>query len=337
MRKFTHAAWFVGVCILLLCITNIMSGEAFAKSRTLKLATLYSPGRELYKTVQYFADEVAKKTKGEVNFKIFPGNSLVPAKQALSSVHNGVVEAAFVPAAYEQSLWPLTGMLMTFGAPNITYDKWRTIHDPIRDILNKSLKINAVIVSMPHVLHYLFYAKAPLTGTLKDFQNTLVRSAGGAYDVSFKALGCAPVKIPASETYMALQKGTIDSGWNIYSRYVGAKLYEVAPNVVIIPKGMIICGQYFVINKAVWESLSAENRAAIMSVGSQVVSFTNDMSAASDKTILDKKLPALNIKPTIMSDAVNQELLQKLAPTWGPVIEKNGKPGQEIAKILGVR
>ncbi|MEW5912377.1 MAG: TRAP transporter substrate-binding protein DctP [Thermodesulfobacteriota bacterium] len=337
MKKLALAAPLVGVCVFLLCITNPMSGEAWAQSRTLKLATLYSPGQDLYKTVQYFVDEVAKRTKGEVKMKIFPGNSLVPAKQALSSVHNGVIEAAFVPGAYEQSLWPLTGMLMTFGAPNITYAKWRTIHDPIRDIMNKHLNINVVIVSMPHVLQYLFYAKAPVTGTLKDFHNSLVRSAGGAYDASFKALGCAPVKIPASETYMALQKGTIDSGWNIYSRYVGAKLYEVAPHVVIIPKGMIICGQYFIINKKVWESLSAKNRQAIMSVGSQVVAFTNDDSAASDKAVLDKALPALKIQPKIMSQAVNEELLKKLAPTWGPVIQKNGKVGLELAKILGVR
>ena len=326
-----------GFCILLLCLAMLTGGQAFAQGRTLKLATLYSPGRELYKTVQYFADQVDKATKGQVKFKIFPGNSLVPAKQALSSVHNGVVDAAFVPGAYEQSLWPLTGMIMTFGAPNITYAKWRTIHDPIRDIFNQNMKINVVIVSMPHVLHYLFYAKSPLSGTLKDFQNTLVRSAGGAYDASFKALGCAPVKIPASETYMALQKGTIDSGWNIYSRYVGAKLYEVAPQVLIIPRGMVICGQYFVINKNVWNSLSAANRKAIMAVGTKVVGFCNDMSAASDKLILDKKLPELKINTKIMSPAVNQELLKKLAPTWGPVIDKNGKPGEEIAKILGVR
>ncbi|MBU4563626.1 MAG: TRAP transporter substrate-binding protein DctP [Proteobacteria bacterium] len=337
MKKFTHAKFLVVLGILLLCLGHVSGGQALAGSHTLKLATLYSPGRELYKTVQYFADEVAKKTNGEVKFKIFPGNSLVPAKQALSSVHSGVLDAAFVPGAYEQSLWPLTGMLMTFGAPNITYAKWRTIHGPIRDIINKHLNINVVIVSMPHVLHYLFYSKAPVTGAMKDFQNTLVRSAGGAYDASFKALGCAPVKIPASESYMALQKGTIDSGWNIYSRYVGAKLYEVAPNVMLVPKGMIICGQYFVINKGVWESLSSKNRKAIMEVGSRVVSFTNDMSAASDKLILDKKLPALKIQPKVMSQAVNQELLNKLAPTWGPVIQKNGKPGQEIAKILGVR
>ena len=337
MKKSYGVRHLVFFLVIFSIVIGSLSLPALATPRTLKLTTLYSPGNELYDTVQYFADQVAQKTKGEVNFKIFPGNSLVPAKQALSSVHNGVVDAAFVPGAYEQSMWPLTGMLMTFGAPNITYEKWRTIHDPIRNILNDHMKINAVIVSMPHVLHYLFYAKTPLSGTMKDFQNTLVRSAGGAYDASFKALGCAPVKIPASESYMALQKGTIDSGWNIYSRYVGAKLYEVAPHVVIVPKGMIICGQYFVINKAVWESLSPENRTAIMAVGSDVVAFTNDRSAESDKKVLSQEFPKLGIKPMVMSPQENQKLLEKLKPTWAPEIQKNGEAGLKIAEILGVK
>lgn len=316
---------------------NTVDATAADKSRTLKLATLYSEGKELYKTVQYFADEVEKRTQGKIKFQIFPGNSLVPSKQALSGVHTGVVDAAFVPAAYEQQLWPITGITMTFGAPNLTYENWRNIHDPIREIMNRTLNINVVILGMPHVLNYFFYSKEPLTGTLEDFDNTLVRSAGGAYDASFKALGCAPVKIPAPEVYMALQKGTIDSGWNIYSRYVEGKLYEVAPHVVVVPKGMVISGQHFVINKKIWEDLPTDVQKTLLEVGTDVVAFTNDRSAASDEKILKEVLPGLGIEPIIMSEAENKRLIDRLMPVWGPVIERLGKPGHEIAEILGVR
>ena len=316
------------------------SKETIAKDlsvRTLKLATLYSEGKELFKSVQFFTNEIEKRTKGKINFKIFPGNSLVPSKQALSAVHTGVVDSAFVPAAYEQQLWPLTGMLMTFGAPNITYEKWRYIHDQLRKIVNKNLDINVVILGMPHVLNYFYYSKRPLTGKLMDFENSLVRSAGGAYNRSFKALGCAPVKIPATEVYMALQKGTIDSGWNIYSRYVEGKLYEVAPYVLVIPKGMVISGQHFIVNKRVWNSLSIDIQQAFLEVGTDVVAFTNDRSAASDKKIITDTLPKLGIEPIIMNKTQNELLLEKLASVWGPVIDKFGKPGEEIAKIIGVK
>jgi len=331
-------------CMVLTAI-GVLAGwsipqEAAAKEpkvRNLTLATLYSEGKELYQTVLFFANEIEKRTHGRIKFKIFPGSSLVPIKQALSAVHKGVADSAFVPAAYEQGLWPITAMTMTFGAPDITYERWRTIHDEVRDIMNKNIDLDVMIAGMPHVLHYLYFSRKSLIGTMAGFERSLVRSAGGAYDASFKALGCAPVKIPAPEAYMALQKGTIDSGFTIYSRYVEGKLYEVAPHVVIIPKGMIISGQHFIVNKGVLNGLPADIQRVFLEVGTEVVAFTNDRSAASDKKILAETLPKLGITPIIMSEAENKVLLQKLAGVWDPVITKLGKPAEEIAKIIGVR
>jgi TRAP-type C4-dicarboxylate transport system substrate-binding protein len=136
---------------------------------------------------------------------------------------------------------------------------------------------------------------------------------------------------------MALQKGTIDSGWNIYSRYVEGKLYEVAPNVMVIPKGMVISGQHFVINKSVWESLQPDVQKVLMQVGSEVVTFTNRRSAQSDEEILNETLPKLNIKPIVMGEAENGLLLKRLGKVWDPLIAKLGKPAEEIAVIIGVR
>ena len=325
--------------ILMLILFPLHQAKAADQSvvRTLKLTTLYSEGKELYETVLFFANEVEKRTGGKINFKIFPGNSLVSENQALTAVHTGVVDSAFVPAAYEQSLWPLTGMTMTFGAPNISYDKWILIHDQVREIMNKNININVVILGMPHVLNYFYYSKKPVKGKLSDFDRSLVRSAGGAYDASFEALGCAPVKIGASEVYMAMQKGTIDSGWNIYSRYIEGKLYEVAPHVMIVPKGMVISGQHFVINRTVWESIQPEFQKAILQVGTEVVTFTNRRSAKSDQEIVNDVLPKQNIKPVVMDEAENNLLIKRLEKVWDPLIAKLGKPAEEIAKIIGVR
>lgn len=332
------ALWTIAGILMLTFLPEYKAKAADQPAvRTLKLTTLYSEGKELYESVLFFANEAEKRTGGKVKFKIFPGNSLVSENQALTAVHTGVVDSAFVPAAYEQSLWPLTGMTMTFGAPNISYEKWSSIHGPVRDIINRNLNINVVILGMPHVLNYFYYSKKPVKGKLSDFDRSLVRSAGGAYDASFEALGCAPVKIGASEVYMAMQKGTIDSGWNIYSRYIEGKLYEVAPNVIIVPKGMVISGQHFVINKAVWESLGPETQKALLEVGTDVVGFTNRRSAKSDEEIVNVTLPKLNIKPVVMDGPENDLLIKKLGKVWDPLIAKLGKPAEEIAKIIGVR
>jgi TRAP-type C4-dicarboxylate transport system substrate-binding protein len=86
--------------------------------------------------------------------------------------------------------------------------------------MNKNIDLDVVIVGMPHVITYLNHSKKHLKGKVEDFKNSLVRNAGGAYDLSFKALGCATVKMAAPETYMALQKGTLDGALTAYTKYM---------------------------------------------------------------------------------------------------------------------
>ena len=336
-RSLALALLFMVMCVLAGWSNPEGAAAKDPAVRILKFQTLYSEGKHMYESVKFFTSEIEKRTKGRIKFQIFPGSSLVPTRQMLSSVHKGVLDSVFVPAAYEQGLWPITGITMTFGAPNITYEKWRNIHDQVRDIMNKNIDLDVVIVGMPHVITYLYHSKKPLSGKVDDFKNALVRSAGGAYDASFKALGCAPVNMPAPEAYMALQKGTIDSGWNAYGRFVESKLYEVTPYVMVVPKGMVISGQHFIVNKRVLNSLPADIQRIFFEVGTEVVGVTNDRCGALDKKVVTETLPKLGITPIIMGKAENELLLKKLAVVWAPVIAKLGKPAEEIAEILGVK
>ena len=338
MRKKTRFLW---VFLVVLCILGWdLSKQAIAVDpavRTLKFTTLYIEGQELYETVRFFTNEVEKRTQGKIKFRIFAGSSLVPTNQFTTSVAKGVVDSAFAVPGYEQGLWPITGITYTLGAPKITYEKWRTVHDQVRDILNKNLDLNVVILSMPHVCNYSLYSRKPLTGKVEDFKGMLLKGAGGSFDASIKGLGGVPVTIPAPETYMALQKGTIDGAITIYSRYVEGKMHEVTPYFMVIPKGMTVCLQYFIINKGVWNSLTPNIQKVLLEVGTEVMAFTNDRSEASDKKIVAEILPKLGIKPVIMSEEENKILLQKLATVFDSEVSKLGKPGEEIAKIVGVK
>lgn len=334
----------VSLCILSAAIGVLVSfgasKEVAAKDpevRTLTLTTIYSEGQELYETVKFFTNEIEKRTQGKIKFAIFPGASLVPFRRFLSSVDKGVVDSAFAVPTYEISLWPITDAVYLFGAPNLTYEKWRTIHDPIRDILNKNININVMIVSMPHVTNYALYSRKPLRGKAVDFKGLLIRGPGGGLDASIKTLGGAPVFMAASETTMALERGTIDAAVNIYFRYMLDKHYQFAPYFMEIPKGSSTVSQYFIVNKGVWNSLAADIKKIFLQVGTDVVAFTNDRSAASDKKIVTEDLPKLGITPIIMSESENKLFLQMLKPLWDEYIAKLGEPADRIAELIGVR
>jgi len=304
--------------------------------RTLKFTTLYTSAREMFATPKFFVDEIEKRTKGKIKFNFYPGSSLVPAKQFVSSVHNGVVDVAFAVPSYEGGLWPITDLCTVFGAPMVTYEKWRFVEEKVRVIMNKNIDLNVLILSMPHVVVYHLCSKKPLTGKVADFENLLVRSAGSSFNASLKALGAKPVTMPSSEFYMALQKGIIDGGMTTFDLYKNWKLYEVAPNFMVIPKGAATFGQVFIINKNVWNSLPGDIQKIFLEVAKECVAFTNEHCEATDRRIFEE-FGKLGVKYVIMSEAENEILLEKLRPVWAEYIGKLGKPAEEIAKILGVK
>jgi len=329
------------ILVMVICILGWnASMKVMAQSfsvRTLKFTTMYVEGQELYETVRFFTDQIEKRTQGRIKFQAFLGSSLVPTNQFVASVNKGILDVAFAVPTYEGGLWPITNLGTIFGAPNVTYEKWRTIHDQVRDIMNKNIAIDVVILGMPHVVSYHLNSRKPVTGKIADFKGLLVRSAGTSFDASMKALGSAPVTIAAPETYMALQRGTIDAAMNSLARYVESKVFEAAPYILIIPRGPFTFGQYFIINKTVWNSLATDIQKVLVEVGTEVVGFTNDRSSGSDKKVISETLPKLGIKPVTMPEEENRLLLQKLATVWDPEIAKLGKPAEEIAKILGIK
>jgi TRAP-type C4-dicarboxylate transport system substrate-binding protein len=337
MRKGLLVASLLISLSVLIILGALEDAAAKEKVYTLKLQTLYSEVQGVFESVKFFANQVEKKTKGRVKFKIFPGSSLVPVKQSLSAVHNGVLDSAFSPCSYEQGLWPITAIFGLFGAPNITYERWGAIHDKARDIINNNININVVVVGMAQVLRYGIYSRKPFTGKLEDFKGMLIRSAGGPYNAGIKALGGLPVKIPAPEVYMAVQKGTVDGAASIYSRYVEGHLYEIAPNFMVFPNGLFTNTQWFIVNKTIWNSLPVDIQKAINEAGKDVTAFTSIRSVAMDKKIIAETLPKLGVTPTIMTEAENNRLLQKLVPVWNEYIAKLGRPAPELARLLGVK
>ena len=339
MRKRVGFVWALVVAVVFAFSWGV-SREAAAQGssvRTLKFTTLYTSAREMFATPQYFVTEIEKRTQGRIKFQIFPGSSLVPTNQFVSSVDKGVLDVAFAVPSYEGGLWPITDMGTVFGAPNVTYEKWRTVHDQVLDIMNKNINLNVVILSMPHVVVYHLCSRKPLTGKASDFKGLLVRGTGTSFDASIRALSGSPVAIPSPESYMALQRGTVDASMVTFDLYFSPKLYEPAPYFMMIPTGCATFGQYFIINKGVWNSLPDDIQKIFIRVGKDVVAFSNDHCAATDQRILNSEFPKHGIKPVIMSEAENRLLLEKLKPAWNEYVTKLGKPAEEIARIIGVR
>ena len=104
-----------------------------------------------------------------------------------------------------------------------------------------------------------------------DLAGLKIRVAGATAAEVAVALGATPVQMPISEVYNALQTGLIDGVFTGSSTLIDFKLDEVADAIILgAPLGRLTF--YTVMTQAKYDSLPADQQAAIDAVAGEVLS-----------------------------------------------------------------
>jgi len=104
-----------------------------------------------------------------------------------------------------------------------------------------------------------------------DLAGLKIRVAGATAAEVAVALGATPVQMPISEVYNALQTGLIDGVFTGSSTLIDFKLDEVADAIILgAPLGRLTF--FTVMNQAKYDSLPADQQAAIDAVAGEVLS-----------------------------------------------------------------
>lgn len=102
--------------------------------------------------------------------------------------------------------------------------------------------------------------------SIADLKGIKIRTMENAYHMAYwQALGANPTPLAFSELYIALQQGTCAAAEGpLNTSIVPSRLYEVQNNLIMtnhIPSVMVTT-----MNKAIWDSLGAENQQALQTV-----------------------------------------------------------------------
>jgi TRAP-type C4-dicarboxylate transport system substrate-binding protein len=211
---------------------------------------------------QWFADEVAKASDGELKIKIYWAGALGGAKENLTLLRNGAIDMAAMSAGYFPSDLPL------FSAPN-------SIPMAMNNIRQASAIMKALVEEVPaymeeaksnnirplffHLLNpYLLVTREPVT-SLEDLQGLKIRTWGEDMPRLMRAAGAVPVTIFLPELYENLQRGVIDGCPFSVDLTVTYKIYEVAPHIteVVVWEGPA-WGIW--VSQKTWRELSREHR-----------------------------------------------------------------------------
>ena len=288
--------------------------------------SVWGKRRAFTEGIEYVAAQLDERTGGKFKIKIFYGDQLSKSKENLDGISLGAFEAAFFCAAYHPGKnAPLNVLDLPF-LPHGDFAVMRKAHDAVYshpDSMKALSKWNARLYMSNILPQYEYMGKGEPPSSVADFKGKRLRALGGMGRAA-ELIGATPSTMPASETYTALQRGTVDAiGFPYSYTFASYKLDEVADWVTTNMKlGTVNCPTVF--NVKAYDSLPDQYKQLLDDLKDGAYKAMEDAYAEKDKANEKKWSEGGKIKMVKIPDAEMKEF-RRIAgePVWKQWVEDN--------------
>ncbi len=283
---------------------------------------------------QRVADRVAELTDGEVKMEIYPAAQLGFANDMLSGLRLGTVEM-FIGAttwlgAFETDMW-ISGTLYVFN----DQEQARQMHesDTFKAIADRMVENHGIRILAQNWDRgpRNFISTRPVA-TIEDLEGLKIRvPPQESWIENFKLAGAAATPMPLSETFTGLQQGIVESTEQASNWLYGNKYHTIANNLSRTKHNYEETG--VMISEPVFQSLTEEQREAIVQAINEVSSWHNEQvaiqiaeaeekMAAEGINIIDVDIPAWkehfrsNFDTIVEIVGYSEDLANELKSQW---------------------
>ena len=302
--------------------------------------SLWGKRRAFTEGMEHVAKEVAAKTGGKFKIKLFYGEQLSKSKENLDGIKLGAFEAATFCAAYHPGKnVPLNVLDLPF-LPIGNFAVQKKVHSAVYShpaAIAALAKWNAVLYMSNILPLYEYMGRGPAPKSVADFKGKRLRALGGM-GAAARLIGATPSSMPASETYTALQRGTVDAiGFPYSYTFAAYKLDEVADWVTTNMKlGTVNCPTVF--NKDNYDKLPAQYKKLLDSLKDGAYNAIEASYIEKDKKNVAKWSAADSKVKMIEIPADQMAEFRKVAgkPVWDQWVADNKAdlPAQELVDLV---
>jgi len=240
-------------------------------------------------------DAIGKDTGGKVEISLFPNNQLGSDTDMMSQMRAGALELATFPGTVLSTIVPVTAVTGV-GFAFSGYDKvWAAMDGDVGNHIRKAIeRINLVPFesTWDNGFRQITTSTKPITSPA-DLKNLKLRVPVVPLWVDmFRALGAAPVSLPLSEAYQALQTKVADGQENPLALIDTAKFYEVQKFCSLSNHAWD--GFWFMASGKIWKSVPADVQEVMKKhINAAAKKQRDDIAKANvdlQKSLEDKKL-----------------------------------------------
>lgn len=224
--------------------------------------------------VEWWADEIEKRTDGRVNVETFHGGSLLGAVDTLPGLQDGRIDLGYMTAGYwpgQFPLWNVVGVPFLTSDPEADMRAWADLY--AGNELLKAEFDNAEVIPLFYfaLSQTVFGTSEPVTSA-EGLDGTRLRAIGYIAE-GLRAVGSEPVALSPSEVYEAIQRGVIDGfgGWP-FDLTNASGFPEVAPNFLLPGIGQYTSSAVS-ISKESWNELPEDIQAIFLETSADYMDY----------------------------------------------------------------
>ncbi len=244
---------------------------SLVNAKTLKFQISSKSGDWAHQYLEEAWKELEVATSGSLKMSIHPTKAIVPHRETIDAVANGILDGDMNAVAYFAGRDPAFAIMGDLIAGFDTAEQYQTycMHGGGKEMLQKIYD-----TLMPGKIHVLgcgpygkeaFVSKVPIYG-VKDLKGLKIRSPEGLAADVFRRAGASPSSIPFSEVYTSLEKGIVDAAdASIYINNSVSGMHKVA-KFPLYPGIHSMAMLQTIINKKVWNKMSAQEKAVMDSL-----------------------------------------------------------------------
>ncbi|SLN73786.1 2,3-diketo-L-gulonate-binding periplasmic protein YiaO precursor [Roseovarius albus] len=271
------------VSAAVLCGGLLAAQPVFAKT-TLKANSQWPEAHSGSQVDKWWAEEIEKRTDGEVEVRLFFSGALGKAGENLELMRSGAIEIAMMSPGYFPAQLPMhaapNSIPMAMESVGQATELMERLMDEV-PALNEEAEENGLKTLFFHHLNpYLLVCKEPVTDVL-GMAGKKFRTWGEALPKAAEAVGATPVTLFLPEVYEGLSRGTVDCIPFSVDLIVNYKIYEVAKHVseITIWEGPTNATW---ISLDAWNELSPEHQVIIEEVSREAMRKDRDATLAAD-------------------------------------------------------
>lgn len=196
--------------------------------QVIKIATYFPESHPTHKSLEYFKENLAKDSNGEIELQIFPNNQLGNEEAFIDSVKRGIIQMAVSGGLIKED-----EPMLALVEPPFVFESWKQAKSAYTGEIGKKIIGNYTKKTGVNIVGYSVNGFREISSSvpiesMEDLKKIKLRvPTNEIYVKMFQAFGPATVMMPMGEIYNALETKVVDGQDNPYSTVQTTGWWEV--------------------------------------------------------------------------------------------------------------